>query len=463
MAFASLTYFAFLLIVLALVGVVKNLNWQKWVLLTASYVFFGFWNWRFVALLGLTTLANYALTQRMRRVVEPSYKRNLLVGGAAMNLGVLGYFKYANFFLGIGRIAVEPFGLRLPVAHILLPVAISFITFEFISYLVDAYRGDTEYASNFVDFALLVAFFPHLIAGPILKPRLFLPQLSRPLEVTWDNVQLGLQLFLWGLVKKLIVADTCAIMADEIFKYPGKFSQATLALGVISYGIQIYSDFSGYSDMAIGSAKCFGIEIPRNFNLPYLSTSIAEFWRRWHISLSTWLRDYLYFPLGGNRKGKARAIANLMVVMLLGGLWHGASWNFVIWGGLHGAALALDKQFGRAQSITESAFGRALVAVSTITFVFLAWIPFRAVTAASTFTMFRGLLGLTGGHVTWFSSGLLIAIPFLVIADAMADRWYRGRSLNLAIVWQATCFFFLAWCILLFKASASSPFIYFQF
>jgi alginate O-acetyltransferase complex protein AlgI len=278
--------------------------------------------------------------------------RKLLLGaGVGLNLGVLGLFKYLGFFLRtLGSLIPAE---RLPLANLILPVGISFVTFEVLSYLIDVYRGDSP-ADSWLDFVLLVMFFPHLMAGPILKPREFIPQLVSGIDVTFSNIEAALPQFLLGLVKKALVADTLAMFVNPVFASPMRFSTLTAWLAVLAYALQIYCDFSGYSDMAIASARCFGLSIPANFDMPYISRSISEFWRRWHISLMRWFREYVYFPLGGSREGQAKTYRNLLIVMLLSGLWHGAGWTFVIWGGLHGLAMCVQRAWSRLASRWQS-------------------------------------------------------------------------------------------------------------
>lgn len=333
MIFSSIEYLIFFTIILLLMIFIKSNAIKKTILLAGSYYFYAYWDWRFVFLMFVLSLVNYLIGIKIEQFEEKAPRKKWLITAVVFNLTVLGFFKYFNFFIDTANTLLASFHVRFPFVEIILPIAISFITFEVMSYTIDIYRKTNKSAKTFWDLALLVAFFPHLIAGPILKPSHFLPQLENNVLIKWKNVEYGIQIFLFGLVKKFIIADRLALFADPVFNNPESYSSMTVWLAVIAYGIQIFCDFSGYSDMAIGSAKCLGYEIPANFNMPYISRSITEFWRRWHISLSTWLKEYLYISLGGNRKGKIRQYINLILVMLLGGLWHGASWNFVVWGG----------------------------------------------------------------------------------------------------------------------------------
>ena len=460
MIFSSIGYVAFLALVLIFLATISNLRLQKIGLLIASYYFYSRWDWRFVALLLSLTLTTFYCVKMLRRGLNRKFWLTVCV---ASSLGTLGYFKYTNFFLSTVNGAA---GLHLSLLDVVLPVGISFIVFEVISYAVDVYRGDQKFEESLIDFAILVAFFPHLVSGPILKPNHFLPQLKRPTAITLSNLSAGLQLFLWGLMKKILVADRLAPFVDTVFKHPGSFSPLTTWLGVIAYAIQIYGDFSGYTDMAIGSAKMMGFEIPQNFDLPYLSRNISDFWRRWHISLSTWLRNYLYIPLGGNRKGKARMYINLAVVMLLGGLWHGASWNFCLWGGLHGFGLATHKMLVDRKfwpKIPER-IAYFLSWGFTLIFVVTAWVPFRSSEWSATTTILAKMYGLApGARVHWISTSLVYAVPCLVLADYASRMWFKHKRLHLTRFTHQLAFFLAAIGILVLAPPTSSPFIYFQF
>ena len=320
----------------------------------------------------------------------------MLLASVCVNLGLLGFFKYYNFFVDSASAVLSEWGLGISNLEIILPVGISFYTFQTMSYTLDIYRGKLKPARSFSDFALFVAFFPQLVAGPIVRAADFLPQLEHRVHIRGANLWAGTQIFLIGLFKKLMIADSVAPFVDAVHEYPGYYSPMTTWLCVLAYSLQIYCDFSGYSDMAIGCARMMGYEFQRNFNMPYLSATITEFWRRWHISLSSWLRDYLYISLGGNRKGHLRTYTNLLTAMILGGLWHGASWNFVIWGTLHGAVLALHKAWtGMPKpAFWNSGLIRVLGVASTFMFVSLVWVLFRAQDTQTMEAVYRKLLFL---------------------------------------------------------------------
>ncbi|MBK8047640.1 MAG: MBOAT family protein [Anaerolineales bacterium] len=337
----------------------------------------------------LSTSVDYFTSHMIDRSTDQRRRKALLIFSMAVNLGVLGFFKYFNFFIKSAEKVLEMLGLQAtwPLLYIILPVGISFYTFESMSYTIDVYRGTLKPTKKFLDYALFIAYFPHLVAGPINRAHDFIPQIVKPRKVTTQLFVSGVTLILIGLFRKVVIADAIGPHVDEIFANPGGHSSPELIMGVYLFALQIYCDFAGYTDIARGSSRLFGIEMMRNFNQPYFSASITEFWRRWHISLSTWLRDYLYIPLGGNRKGRIRTYVNLMITMLLGGLWHGAAWNFVIWGGLQGAFLIVDHLLGvqvpKYPEATKFKWDwRRIAGVAiTLQLVMLSWIFFPLVWA----------------------------------------------------------------------------------
>ncbi len=459
MIFSSVEYVGFLLAILVLLALVRSLKAQKVILLLGSYYFYARWDWRFLALLAGLSLSTYGCTKMIR---EGRDRKAWLIVSVAIALGTLGYFKYADFFIGT---FIEVTGLHMGLLEVVLPVGISFIVFEVISYAVDVYRGEAEFEDSFLDFAVLVAFFPHLIAGPILRPNHFLPQLSRRVRITVPNLSAGAQLFVWGLMKKILVADRLSQFVETVFNHPGAFSPATTWLGVFAYALQIYGDFSGYTDMAIGSARMMGFELPQNFNLPYLAKNVTDFWRRWHISLSTWLRNYLYIPLGGNRRGVFRTYENLAIVMLLGGLWHGANWNFCLWGGIHGLGLIVHRIFSKGK--TEDSVGSFWITCGrglTFLFVVVAWVPFRSLDWHGTLMIWEKMFGfLPGEQVRWVSVSLLYAVPCLIVADLGSRMWFNDKRLRLTRFTHQLAFCLAAIGILVLAPPQSSPFIYFRF
>lgn len=367
-----------------------------WFLLVASFVFYGWWDPRVVPLLGVSILANHAIGRALARLAPAAADRALLLGVAG-NLAALALFKYADLAVAtLNAIA----GTALPLPGMPLPLGISFFTFLQIAYIVDC-RRHAEAPPSLRDYALFVSFFPHLIAGPLVHHRELIPQFGRRVgSELWENLAVGSTIFLIGLAKKTLLAQPAGAYADQIFAAAAAGAQPSLLeswVGALAFAFQIYFDFSAYSDMAIGLSRMFGIWLPVNFDSPYKATSIIEFWRRWHITLSRFLRDYLYVALGGNRRGPARRYLNVMIVMLLGGLWHGAGWNFVVWGGLHGALLVLNHLW-RDWRGTRPARGMAAIAGRVATFVAVValWVPFRADTTDATWALWRGMTGLNG-------------------------------------------------------------------
>jgi len=473
MIFSSLEFFIFFGAVLLFLALAKGQHIKKLFLLAASYFFYGFWDWRFTFLMLAMTVVNYTLGHCVERASKASLQRLSLGVAIVFDLGILGFFKYYNFFVDSANTALRSLDIvnsqsaGLSTLDIILPVGISFITFQVMAYVIDIYRGVTTSAETFWDFALLTAFFPQLVAGPILKAKQFLPELQKPIVIRPENLLLGSQLFILGLFRKVVIADRLALYVDTVFEQPQDFSSATTWLAVIAYAIQIYCDFSGYSDMAIGAAKCLGYDIPINFDMPYISRSITEFWRRWHISLSTWLREYLYIPLGGNRKGKPRQYLNLWLVMLLGGLWHGASWNFVLWGALQGSALAVHKFYAdtlRHRITLSPMLYSGLTWAITFLFVATTWVFFRAANFSDAFIVLQKMyLWDAASGINWYSTGLIIALPGVVLADRLGRLLNQGRyiRLNRLSHWFWLSFWLLG--ILFLAPQNPQPFVYFQF
>ncbi|GAB3105346.1 MBOAT family protein [Aestuariicella hydrocarbonica] len=373
-------------------------------LVAASLFFYSWWRVEYLPLLLYSILGNYSLGLYLgREALRPKWRKLVLAAGIVINLGLLGYYKYANFFIEtLNALA----GTRWDGLTILLPLAISFFTFQQIAYLVDSYQGKTRHY-GFLHYCLFVSFFPQLIAGPIVHHRDMMPQFMRnrrqPLQL--DNISIGLVIFTVGLAKKVLIADNLALFATPVFAKADAGGTLTLVeawQGALAYSLQLYFDFSGYCDMAVGAARCFGIVLPINFNSPYRSRNIIEFWRRWHITLSTFLRDYLYIALGGNRLGPVRRYANLMLTMLLGGLWHGAGWNFAIWGGLHGIFLVINHGWrGLTSGIPAMPawihrIGGLLGMLLTLVCVVFAWVFFRAESLAGAVAMLEGMVGRNG-------------------------------------------------------------------
>ncbi len=444
---------------------------QNVLLLLASWFFYAWWDWRFLALMIGSTTLDFLLASALDGTQSPRARKCLMLTSVAVNLAVLGVFKYCNFFVSTFAHVANALGLAgVPRAlwSIVLPPAISFYTFQEIAYIVDVYERRVPRARNFIDYALFVSLFPHLIAGPIQQPSHLLPQVQAPRA--WNPVQAfnGVLLILEGLVRKRVVADNCGLLANAAFD--GHFGPPNLLvvlLGVYAFAWQIYGDFSGYSSIARGSAQLLGFHFMVNFRQPYLAASLQDFWRRWHISLSTFLRDYLYIRLlGGNRRGAFRTYANLFATMLLGGLWHGASWTFVAWGGMHGAALALERTCRRRRaSSLPSAGARWIRRIVVFQFVCLCWIFFRAPTFASAASLLAGLQVVHWEHVYGIAAGFLAiyAAPLLLLdleLERVNEEYLFERQAYAARIAMGLTFLVL---ITLFAANVQSAFIYFQF
>jgi len=446
---------------------------QNAFLLAASYGFYAFWDWRFLGLLFLSTVADFAIGIWLGDAKSNERRRFLVRASVVLNLGFLGVFKYFNFFAGTFGVALAKLGVHasLPTLSVILPVGISFYTFMSLSYTIDVYRGDTKPARSFLDYALFVAYFPHLVAGPIVRDTVLLPQLQRTRTVTAAGVQSGALLVLLGLVRKL-TADYVAGDVEAAFARPAIHGSAGLAVAVVLFALQIYGDFAGYTDIARGVSRMMGIELVRNFEHPYFATNITVFWRRWHMSLSSWLRDYLYIPLGGNRGSAWAGYRNLMLTMLLGGLWHGASWNFVVWGGLHGLALSVHKLWLRGRKPPEEAT-LSLSSIGswalTMTWVCVAWVFFRAPTFESAVAVLRGITALRGGGAPGGSMSALlqhlgIVTAVLLLVD-VPQRRHRDETAWLRWPWVARGLLYASLVLLavLLHVSRDVPFIYFQF
>jgi D-alanyl-lipoteichoic acid acyltransferase DltB (MBOAT superfamily) len=424
-------------------------------LFAASLFFYGWWDPTYVGLLLASILLNFTTgwTLTRERYGSPAHKKAFLVTGIAGNLALLAYFKYANFFL---ESANQVLGTDLHIGAIVLPLGISFFTFTQIAFLVDAYRGEVR-ERHFVHYCLFVTYFPHLIAGPVLHHKEMMPQfaLSQTYRPQWENLAVGISVFAIGLLKKVILADGVAQFVSPVFSAASTGVPLTLIeawCGALAYTLQLYFDFSGYSDMAIGLSLLFGIRLPLNFNSPYKSTNIIEFWRRWHVTLSRFLRDYLYLPLGGNRKGTARRYVNLLATMLLGGLWHGAGWTFVIWGGLHGAYLCVNNAWraARLAVVGERAASRAEIlsgALLTFLAVVFAWVFFRATDAASAWLIIRAMLGENGAVVpsNWFGAWYLhTGLSGLGVASRVGQPASAFDPTGTSLFWIA-CLLVITW------------------
>ena len=446
-----------------------NARAQKVWLLLASYVFYGYWDYRFVGLIALCTVFDYTVGIQLGRTEAPHARRALIGASLCANLGLLGFFKYYHFFvdsvvLGLARLGLEA---SAPTLHVVLPAGISFFTFQTMSYTIDVYRRKLEPQRDFLDFALFVGFFPQLVSGPIVRATQFLPQLSAPRVLANVDVRRALLLFALGYLKKACVADSVASVIDPVFGDPTHYGGLDRVLAAVLYSVQIYCDFSGYTDMAIGSAVLLGYELTINFEAPYFSTSVREFWQRWHISLSTWLRDYLYIPLGGNRGGRLFAMRNLMLTMLLGGLWHGANWTFILWGFLHGLALAVQRAVSGRGAPRAPARGVALASwLLTFAWVVLCFTIFRCPDIGTAWSFIARRATTHGASVKHLSLDLWLLVALL--GGAHYYLWSRRVVLKARVRALRDYWFYpalgAATSLMLYMTPASSaPFIYFQF
>lgn len=466
MPFNSVQYGLFLVAVVGLYWLLPR-RFRRYLLLIASYAFYAAWDWRFLSLIVFSTATDFMVGRYLERTDDQSRRKRALLLSISVNIGLLAIFKYLSFFVDSAVSALEALGLQPNVTSltIILPVGISFYTFQTLSYSIDVYRRKTPAVHNLVTFANFVAFFPQLVAGPIERASHLVPQLadeSRPWSS--DNLAGGLGLIALGLFKKVAIADVAAQAANAVFAAPEGLGTATLILGVYAFAMQIYGDFSGYTDIARGSARLFGIQLSRNFTQPYLSRSITEFWHRWHITLSSWLRDYLYIPLGGNRRGERRTYLNLMLTMLLGGLWHGAAWTFVWWGGIHGSALAFERKFLRPPHADEPLRWRNIFRiVVTFNLVCLAWIFFRAETFSDAWAILSGIITLSSGDQL-AAVALVPLICAVVIGLDLAGRYWTSRPFAArSPVWQGLVFAVAVVGVLLAAGGEPTAFIYFQF
>lgn len=449
---------------------------QNFFLLAASYVFYGWWDWRFLSLILLSSMVDFLVGLALASAAQ-RWKRRLLLGiSLGVNLGLLGFFKYFNFFAENFAAAFTLFGQHMDPArlYVILPVGISFYTFQTLSYSIDVYRGRMEASKDIVSFFAFVAFFPQLVAGPIERASNLLPQFHRPRIFTYHRAVDGSRQILWGLFKKIVIADNAAVYADTIFNGYADMPGSTLLLGAMFFALQIYGDFSGYSDIAIGTARLFGFDLMRNFAFPYFSRDIAEFWRRWHISLSTWFRDYVYIPLGGSRGGRWMQIRNVLVIFLVSGFWHGANWTFLVWGALNAAYFLplLLRESNRTHTDTVAAGRRfpapreALQIAGTFLLTCLAWIFFRAPSVGDAIAYTGGILSPSLFTFPAMSFGYfpLIALLFIVTEWVQREKQHGlqldGFRLPASLRWGM---YYGIVLLIMFYGGEQQSFIYFQF
>jgi alginate O-acetyltransferase complex protein AlgI len=471
--FNSLTFIVFFVLVLALHNAPLPWHVKKTNLLIASYLFYAAWNPPFVILLWLSTVIDWHVAKRLFTEQVQSRRRVLLAISVLVNLGLLGYFKYGEFLMEnfVSLAALAGIDYQAPEWHIILPVGISFYTFQTMAYSLDVYLKRSEPSKSFLDFALFVTFFPQLVAGPIVRPTHLLPQFATPRVVTQKQLFLGLSLMTIGLFQKIVVADgLLAPAADVVFGAEDMLHPVDAWLGTLAFSGQIFSDFAGYSTTAIGVALTLGFGLPDNFRFPYAAIGFSDFWRRWHISLSSWLRDYLYVPLGGNRKGNLRAYANLMTTMLLGGLWHGASWTFVVWGGLHGLYLAAERWL-KARLGHNAMWGtfpaQIMLAVLTYFLVNITWVFFRAADFPSAWRMITTMLTfVTDGEKVLRTAHVVEVV--VTIGVMLIVHWrMRERKLDEVLsrmpAWLTGIIGGVMITLIIITQGGSDAFIYFQF
>src|ERR1700682_3589791 len=468
MLFGEFRFFWFFLAVFAVYWSLRRNDSRKIWLLVCSYFFYAAWNWKFLFLIMASSALDYFVGTMLSRTKNPARRRLWLVLSLCANLGTIVVFKYYNFFISSAAGLLEWLGLpaSLHTLNIIIPVGVSFYTFHSMSYTIDVYRRKLKPVSSILDLACFIGFFPQMVAGPIVRASAFLPQLRAIRSFAGVDVRGALVLFLTGFIKKACIADAVAPFVDRYFDAPANFTATSAWVAVLFYAIQIYCDFSGYTDMAIATAGLLGYQLPVNFRFPYFASHISDFWHRWHISLSSWLRDYLYIPLGGNRGPAWFVYRNIMITMLLGGLWHGGAWTFVIWGGLHGLALVVHREWQRRseQWPRARAIMRWLAWPLTIYWVCVAWIFFRAVDLPHAAPALRSFLFLPSGGtedlgawMLWIVAALGL-VHWLNFRGAFSEWWRRPPAPAFAA--GCGCAFAV---VLLFIPPHYAPFIYFQF
>jgi len=470
MVFNSLVFLVFFLVVYGLYRALPHKG-QNVLLLVSSYFFYGWWDWRFLSLIFISTLVDYWAGLAIHGAGENERKRKLaLWASLATNLGFLGFFKYFNFFADNLAVLLQTIGVEAAARHldIILPVGISFYTFQTMSYTLDIYRRQLKPTRSFLDFAAFVSFFPQLVAGPIERASRLLPQIERPRRITAQGMETGLWLVAWGLFKKCVIADNLAVLVDGVFSGQGAGGAATL-LALYAFAFQIYCDFSGYSNIARGLARMMGIELMVNFNNPYFALNPKEFWSRWHISLSSWLRDYLYIPLGGSRKGARRTYINLALTMVLGGLWHGAAWTFVVWGVLHGLMLVVYHAWSARFFPKGTADSGKWVWTRRIVLfhlVCLGWLFFRANSLEQAGGMLVNLFAgwqWDAGAMNMAAALVLLCLPLWLVQMLQVRTGDLEAPLGLSLVPRTALVAAMAWMFVALGNTGGGAFIYFQF
>ncbi len=484
MLFNSIEFIIFLPVVFILYWFVfkKKLGLQNLFIISASYIFYGWWDWKFLGLIVLSSFVDYFIGLHLHKSENLQKRKYLLLVSILVNLGVLGFFKYFNFFIDSFSYLLSSIGLQANInsLNIILPVGISFYTFQTLSYTIDIYRKKMEPTKNIIAFFAFVSFFPQLVAGPIERAANLLPQFYKKRNFNYKLTKEGLRQILWGLFKKIVVADTCAKCVDIIFNYESAMPGNVLIIGAIFFAFQIYGDFSGYSDIAIGTAKLFGFSLMTNFSTPYFSRDIGEFWKRWHISLSTWFRDYVYIPLGGNRCSKPKQIRNSIITFTVSGLWHGANWTFVFWGFLNGLyyipsiVLRRPKKKGIvAENRFFPNFKEAIQIGITFFLTIIAWIFFRAVSIQQAFSIIKKIFSnslftnplpvlqaMSSDNMV--RNGTVMVLVLLLIDWLQRKKQYGLEISNLPVILR-WCIYILLMTLVIIFFGASKQFIYFTF
>ena len=482
MLFNSISFLFFFPVIYILYWFVfkNNLRWQNIMVMMASYYFYSCWDWRFLFLLIFSTVLDFYTGLKINESNKPSVKKIWLIISVGINLGFLGVFKYYNFFADSFINLFNEIGFKLNpnFINVVLPVGISFYTFHGLSYVLDIYNDKIKPSNNFINYSLFVSFFPLLVAGPIERATHLLPQIENPRTFSIESSKDGLRQILWGLFKKVVIADNCATVANSIFEANDYSSGSTLAIGAIMFTFQIYCDFSGYSDIALGTARLLGFELLKNFSFPYFSRDIAEFWRRWHISLSSWFRDYLYFPLGGSRFGKIISVRNTLIIFLVSGFWHGANWTFIVWGLYHGLLflplLLLNKNRSNTDTVAKDRkifnIYEFLQIASTLFLVIIGWIIFRAENLKQAFLYIKGLFSVSLLSIPNISNKYELLIASVFITVLLVTEWIQRTKnhalyftdLNLPNSIKTLIYVSLIWVIVWYNGN-QAEFIYFQF
>lgn len=477
MLFNSFEYLLFLPIVFLLYWFVfKQLRWQNSLIVVASYIFYGWWDYRFLLLIALTTACSYTSAiwiDKQKKSGNRKKAKALAIGNIALNLSILGIFKYFNFFSESFSALFNTLGLSVDsiTLKLVLPVGISFYTFQALSYTIDVYRGKLSATRDVVSFFAFISFFPQLVAGPIERATNLLPQFQKIRFFDYVKAVDGTKQILWGLFKKMVIADNCADIVDKIWLDYSQHSTLTLVLTAILFSFQIYGDFSGYSDIAIGTAKLFGIKLMRNFNLPYFSRSIAEFWKRWHISLNTWFVDYVYIPLGGSREGKWKTLRNTFVIFFLSGLWHGANWTYVTWGVYHAALFLPLVMFGKRKKYTDvvaqnskvPSFREIIQVLTTFAFAAFGWIIFRANSLTECWGYVTSMFSNFTVNESVQGKKVFIFIAILVVIEWINRRKEHAFAIDLKQRWLRWSLYLITALLCLTEAGKQAQFIYFQF